>query len=87
MILLLSAEPPPLLPLSTKLLPSINVNINAAWKKRNPIPLRLLLRLVLVIPSLNLSQIPLRQTYSLNPTLPTSVNLAVLSQTLKKPVK
>ena len=82
-----SVEPPLSLLSSTKPLVSINVNINAAWKKRNLIHPRRPLPLVLVTLSLNLSQTPLRQTWSLNLTLQipqTPVNLMVLSRMPKK---
>src|SRR5436190_6624576 len=88
MISPLSAEPPPSTLLSTKSLVLINVNINAAWKRRNLVlRLRHLLRLlppVLANRSLKLSQTLLRQTLSRNLTLPTSANLTVLSRMLKK---
>ena len=88
MISLPSAEPPPSTLLSTKPLVLINVNTSVAWKRRNPTrprhPLVLAPVLVLTILNLSLSQIPLRQTWSLNLTFPTPVNLMVLSQTPKK---
>ena len=83
-----SAEPPLSLLLSTKSLVSINVNTSVAWKRRNLIhprlSLLLLLAILLAIPNLNLSQIPLRQVWSLNLILPTPANLTVLSRMLKK---
>ena len=81
------AEPPLSMLSSTKPLVLINVNTSVAWKRRNPIRLlhpRLSLHLVLAIPNLSLSQTPLRQTWSLNLTLPNPINLMVLSRMPKK---